>query len=144
MRPYPKSMIGFEGHGMIPKRVITLPLTLKVKPQALMAMIEFVVIDAPSTYNVILGQPSQNVLRIIELSPYLKVKFPTPNGIGELKGERLTIRECYNTSPMEKPKGEALTMENLDARNELKEARAEPAENLTKVRLRDEEPNKVI
>ena len=45
---------------------------------------------------------------------------------------------------MEKPKGEALTMENLDARNELKEARAEPAENLTKVRLRDEEPNKVI
>ena len=36
------------------------------------------------------------------------------------------------------------TMENLDARNESKEARVEPAEDLIEVRLRDEKPDKAI
>ena len=35
-------------------------------------------------------------------------------------------------------------MENLDAKNELKEARVKPVEDLTEVRLRDEKPNKAI
>ena len=61
------------------------------------------------------------------------MKFPTPNGISELKGDRSTSRECYNTSPTKKAKGEALTMENQDARNELNEARVEPVEDLTEV-----------
>ena len=58
--------------------------------------------------------------------------------VGELKGDRSTTKECYNTSPIEKVKGDALTMENLDARNKLREARAEPAKDLIEVRLRDE------
>ena len=72
------------------------------------------------------------------------MKFPTPNGISELKGDRSTSRECYNTSPTKKAKGKAFTMENLDRRNELNEARAKPVEDLTKVRLSDEEPKKAI
>ena len=35
-------------------------------------------------------------------------------------------------------------MENLDAKNELNEVRAELVEDLTEVRLREEEPDKVI
>ena len=72
------------------------------------------------------------------------MKFPTLNGIGELKGDLSTSKECYNISLKKKAKGEALIMENLDARNELKEARAEPIEDLTKVRLKDEEHDKAI
>ena len=56
MRVYPKPLIGFESHDIIPKRVITLPLTIGVEPQTTMAMIEFVVIDVLSTYNAILGR----------------------------------------------------------------------------------------
>ena len=50
----------------------------------------------------------------------------------------------YNTSLTKRAKGKTLTMENLDARNKLKEARAELTGDLTEVRLRDEKPNKVI
>ena len=109
-----------------------------------MAMIEFVMIDAPSAYNAILGHLNQNILRIIGSSPHFKVKFPSTNRINELKGNWSTTRECCNTSPKNGPKSEALTIENLDARKELKEARAEPIEDLTEVRLRDKELNKVI
>ena len=41
-------------------------------------------------------------------------------------------------------KDEALTMENLDAMNELKEVKAKPVEDLTKVRLREDELDKAI
>ena len=119
LRLYPKPLIGFRGHSIIPKGVITLLLTLGEKPRKMNAMTEFVVIDASSAYNAILGRPSKNSLRIIRSSPHLKVKFPTPNEIRELKGNRSTLRECYNTSQTKKEKGEGVIMENLDARNEL-------------------------
>ena len=51
--------------------------------------------DCPSSYNVILGQPTLNCLKA-ETSTYcLKVKFPTPNRIGEIYGDQLLARECY-------------------------------------------------
>ena len=52
--------------------------------------------------------------------------------------------ECYNTLSIERAKGEALTMENLDARDKVKEARAKPAKGLTKVRLREDDLNKAV
>ena len=87
--------------------------------------------------------PSQNILKIIGSSPHLKVKFPTLKG-RRTKGDRSTPRECYNTSLTEKAKSEAFTMQNLDTRNELREAKAGPTKDLTEVRIRDKEPNKVI
>ena len=61
-----------------------------------------------------------------------------------MKGDQTTIRECYNMSPTRRMKDEALTMENLDAMNELKEVKAKPVEDLTKVRLREVKPDKAI
>ena len=55
LRPYPKPLMGFGGHNIMPKKVITLPLILEVEPQMTMIMIEFRVIDTLSAYNILLG-----------------------------------------------------------------------------------------
>ena len=53
-------------------------------------------------------------------------------------------RECYNTSPTRRKKGEALMVKNLDMRNELREERVEPVEYLIGIRLREDEFGKAI
>ncbi|KAL0298788.1 UNVERIFIED_CONTAM: hypothetical protein Sradi_6538600 [Sesamum radiatum] len=51
-----------------------------------------------SAYNVILGRPSLNSFQAIESTYHLKLKFPTPAGIGEEIGDRRQARECYANS----------------------------------------------
>ena len=57
--------------------------------------IDFLIVDCPSTYNIILGRPALNRLRVIMSTYHLKVKFPTAHGIGEIRGDKVLARECY-------------------------------------------------
>ncbi|KAL0295509.1 UNVERIFIED_CONTAM: hypothetical protein Sangu_2508000 [Sesamum angustifolium] len=50
-------------------------------------MIKFLVVDAPCAYNVKLGRPSLNSFEAIASTYHLKLKFPTPAGIGEEIGD---------------------------------------------------------
>uniref|UniRef100_A0A2N9GP39 Uncharacterized protein n=1 Tax=Fagus sylvatica TaxID=28930 RepID=A0A2N9GP39_FAGSY len=54
--------------------------------------------DCPSAYNVIIGRPTLNKLRAVTSTYHLLVRFPTEHGIGELKGDQATARECYFAS----------------------------------------------
>lgn len=58
--------------------------------------VDFLVVDCPSTYNVILGRPTLNCLKVVTSTYCLKAKFPTPYGIGEISGDQLQARECYH------------------------------------------------
>ena len=57
--------------------------------------VDFLIVDCPSSYNVILGRPTLNRLKVATSTYYLKVKFPTPHEIGEICGNQLLARECY-------------------------------------------------
>ena len=52
-------------------------------------------VDCPSSYNVIIGRPILNKWKAVTSTYCLKVKFPTENGIGEMKGDQVLARECY-------------------------------------------------
>ena len=58
--------------------------------------VDFLVVDCPSTYNVILGRRALNCLKAVTSTYCLKAKFPTPHGIGEISGDQLQARECYH------------------------------------------------
>ena len=57
--------------------------------------LDFLVVDCPFLYNVIIGRPTLNRWKATMSTYCLKVKFPIKNGIGEVKGDQVLARECY-------------------------------------------------
>ena len=56
---------------------------------------KFLVVDSPSSYNVIIGRPTLNRWRVATSTYYLKVKFPMEHGVREIKGDQMLAREYY-------------------------------------------------
>ena len=74
---------------------MTLTLTVGTYPMQLTRQLDFLVVDCPSSYNVIIGRPTLNKWKAA-LSIYcLKVKFPIDNGVDEVKVDQVLARECY-------------------------------------------------
>jgi hypothetical protein len=52
-------------------------------------MVNFLVVDHPSAYDAIVGRPTLNKLGAITSTHHLKMKFPTNNGVREIKEDLL-------------------------------------------------------
>ncbi|KAK2965054.1 hypothetical protein RJ639_029535 [Escallonia herrerae] len=94
----------------------------------------------PSAYNAILGRPALNRLQAVVSTYHLKM-FPTEHGIGEVKGDQTTARQCYVTSCRSKNK-EALIIEDLQ--EDTKMQRGEPVEDLKSIEVYPGEENKTV
>ncbi|KAK3007871.1 hypothetical protein RJ639_014600 [Escallonia herrerae] len=105
-------LYGFSNHPVAVKGIIALPVAIGTPPAQANFMLDFVVVKAPSAYNAILGRPTLNQLQAVVSTYHLKMKFPTKHGIGEVKGDQTTARQCYVTSCRSKNK-EALIIEDL-------------------------------
>ena len=79
-------------------------------PKQVRASVEFLVVDCLSAYNVIIGRPTLNKLRAVTLTYHLLVRFPTKHGIGELKGDQATARECYFASLKPETRHQTMTI----------------------------------
>lgn len=55
--------------------------------------LDFLVVDCPSSYNVIIGRPTLNQWKSATSTYCLKVNFPTENGVGDVKGDQVLARE---------------------------------------------------
>ncbi|XP_048622628.1 uncharacterized protein LOC125591811 [Brassica napus] len=58
-------------------------------------VIEFLVVDRPASYNVIMGTPWLNSMRAIPSTYHFCLKFPTPNGIEVIWGNPRVSRVCF-------------------------------------------------
>ena len=74
---------------------MTLTVTVGTYPVYLTRQLDFLVVDFPSSYNVIIGRPMLNKWKAATSTYCLKVKFPIDNGVGEIKGDQVLARECY-------------------------------------------------
>jgi hypothetical protein len=90
-------------------------------------MVDFLVVDRPSTYNAIIGRQALNKLIATTSSYYLMMKFPTEEGVGEVKGDQLAARRCYNLSVKKVSDPTTLTVASVS------EAKGEPTESLEDV-----------
>ena len=61
----------------------------------LTCQLDFLVVDFPSSYNVIIGRPMLNKWKAAMFTYCLKVTFPIDNGVGKVKGDQVLARECY-------------------------------------------------
>ena len=96
LRPFPSPVYGFTGDFVIPVGVITLPLTMEEYPRESCIMTDFLVIDQPLAFNVVLGRLSLKALKTITSIYHLLMKFFTPNMVGQVRGNQEEARRCYN------------------------------------------------
>ena len=93
---------GFSGERVLPLGSIQLVLTLGYPPCQATTIVRFLIVDAPSAYNMLLGRPSLNTIRAIPSAYHMVIKFPTANGVGMVRGNQHVARECYSASMKQK------------------------------------------
>ena len=96
--PFTSPLVSFTGDRIIPSGIVTLTIIAGTYPAQVTKEIDFLIVNCPSTYNIILGKPALNRLKATTSTYYLKVKFPTIHGIGEIKGDQVLARECYQAA----------------------------------------------
>nr|XP_023878279.1 uncharacterized protein LOC111990727 [Quercus suber] len=72
-----------------------LTVTVGTHPKQLTRQQDFLVVDCPSSYNVIIRRPTLNRWKVAMSTYYLKVKFPTENNVNKVKGDQVLAKECY-------------------------------------------------
>ncbi|KAI3465817.1 hypothetical protein Pfo_022480 [Paulownia fortunei] len=74
---------------------VALLFSLGSYPRRITKMVKFIVVNAPSTYNMIFGRPSLNLFHAVASTYHMKLKFSTHEGIGEAVGDQRMAQECY-------------------------------------------------
>ena len=98
LRPFTSPLVSFTGDRVVPKCVVKLTIIAGTYLAQVSKEIDFLVVDCPLTYNVILGRPTLKKLRAATSTYYLKVKSPTTHDIGEISGDQVLARECYQAT----------------------------------------------
>ena len=94
LRPFDSPFVSFNGDRVYPKGIMTLTVTVGIYSRQLTHQLDFLVVDYPSSYNVIIGRLTLNRWKSATSTYFLKVKFPTENGVSEVKGDQVLAREC--------------------------------------------------
>ena len=103
--PTTTTIVGFNGE--VQRSVGEIMLPTEVKGVNLQT--PFVVVDFPSPYNVIMGRPWIHEMGAISLMYHQVIKFPTPWGIQEIRGDQAMAKECY-TIAMKALKGATIAV----------------------------------
>ena len=102
LEPVNAYLRGFSRERVLPLGSIQLVLTLGDPPCHVTTTVRFLIVDAPSAYNMLLGRPSLNAIRAIPSAYHIVIKFPTANGVGMVRGNQRVARECYSASMKQK------------------------------------------
>jgi len=130
MVPYDEPIYGFSGEKVFTRSYIDLHTIFRDNTQTKTILIRFLIVDAPTSYNVLLGRPSLNTFGVVVSTPHLAMKFPSSSGdILTIHGDQRLARECYmaslrpqlpilQTNHIERPLGSeiALSGDDLDPR----------------------------
>ncbi|XP_027927601.1 uncharacterized protein LOC114184491 [Vigna unguiculata] len=145
--PYDEPISGFSGEKVSTRDYIDLHSIFRDGTQTKTIPIRFLIVDAPTSYHVLLGRPSLNTLGAVVSTPHLAMKFPSPSGdILTIHGDQCLARECYmaslrpqlpilQTNHIGRPPGSkiALSGDDLDPRVG-RDVRLEPVEETTSPR----------
>ncbi|KAG7579148.1 Retrotransposon gag domain [Arabidopsis thaliana x Arabidopsis arenosa] len=87
----PAPLVAFTSDTSMSLGNIKLPVLAAGVPK----IVEFIVFDRPAAYNRILGTPWIYQMKAIPSTYHQCVKFPTPSGIGTIRGDQEMSRSCY-------------------------------------------------
>ena len=135
LEPVNTHLWGFYEEKVLPLGSIQLVLTLGEPPCQATTTTRFLIVDASSAYNMLLGRPSLNAIKAIPSAYHMMINFPTESGVGMVRGDQRVARECYSAFIKQKAV-DNVYMDELDMRDEVL-TRPEPSEELEPVSLDD-------
>ncbi|GKV02814.1 hypothetical protein SLEP1_g15204 [Rubroshorea leprosula] len=113
-----------------------------------------------SAFNAILGRATLCELKAVISQPHLCMKFPTPQGVGVLKGNQRMARACYQdtfkkvelavapgsseTGRPTQPGQQTMSISDIEHRPEGVEQKAEPVEPVETVPLNPDVPERTV
>ena len=136
LEPINAYLCGFSGERVMSLGSVQLVLTLGDPPCQATTTVRFLIVDAPSAYNMLLGRPSLNAIRVVPSAYHMVNKFSTANGVGMVRGNQCIARECYSAS-MKRNTLDNIYTDELDMRNKVT-TRPAPSEELEPVQLGDQ------
>ncbi|GKB73826.1 reverse transcriptase domain-containing protein [Tanacetum coccineum] len=100
IRPSTAPLVGFAGQISWPLGLITLPVTVRDYRGHVSKTItaEFMIIRAPSPYNIILGWPGMMKLGAVASTLHALLKFETQGGVAVVRGKRFQRQICGQVS----------------------------------------------
>jgi len=126
MVPYDEPIYDFSGEQVSTRDFIDLHTVFRDGTQTKTISIRFLIVDAPTSYNVLLGRPSLNTLGAVVSTPHLAMKFPSPSGdILTVHCDERLAHEYYmaslhpqlpiqQTNHIERPPGSGITLSGKD------------------------------
>ena len=121
---------GFSKEKVLPLGSIQLVLTLGDPPCQATTVVKFLTVDAPSSYNMLLGRPSLNAIRAIPSAYHMMIKFPTISSRRPARGQGVLL------GIHEAKKVDNIYVDELDMHDEVN-TRPEPSEKMEPVQLDD-------
>ena len=128
LEPVSTYLRGFSGERVLPLVSTQLVLTLGDPPCQATTTSRFLIVDASSAYNMLLGRPSLNSIGVVPSAYHMVIKFPTENGVGMVRGNQRIARECYSAS-IKQNTVDNIYIDELDMRDEVS-TRPAPSEEL--------------
>ncbi|GKU93606.1 hypothetical protein SLEP1_g7183 [Rubroshorea leprosula] len=160
LQKYEGPIYGFDNQPVPVEGVITLPIYVGSEPRFRMASVSFLVVKMESAFNAILGRATLCELKAVISQPHLCMKFPTPQGVGVLKGNQRMARACYQdtfkkvelavalgsseSSRPTQPDQQTMSISDIEHRPEGVEQKAEPVEPVETVPLNPDVPERTV
>ena len=72
LRYFNSPLVSFNGDKIYPRGIVTLSVIAGTHLAEVTIQVDFLVVDCPSSYNVILGRPTLNRLKAVTSTYYLK------------------------------------------------------------------------
>ena len=101
LTPYSSPLVSFEGTVIIPNGSDTVE-------------VDFIVVDAYSSYTAIVARPWLHTLGAVSSTLYQKVKYPSEGRIKEIMGDQAMARQCMVATIRHKLEAESTARKEKD------------------------------
>ncbi|RDX78975.1 hypothetical protein CR513_40670, partial [Mucuna pruriens] len=98
IQPCPGNLYGFAGECVPILGTVELETCLGERPVDRMILIQYTIVDAPASYNIIVGRPALNRVGAIVSTKHLCMKFPVGGKVGSIWADIRVAQKCYEDS----------------------------------------------
>lgn len=124
---------------MTPMGIVELPVTIGSRPSEKVMMLDFVVVEESSLYQMMFGQPFMRISQSVVSTQYLALKYRVNRVVGVVKGDQRMARSCNATATKE-----TLQVTLFDNRGDSRKGRQKLVEALEEVVIKQDGLSKIV